>query len=126
MYTVISYRHNPKGDSSGPFSTRRQAERFAEGLASSGQSAEVSIVGNEPDWSGVITSAAECASFHGAEVGRALTAFVASPSDTLAQTALRVALVAQASGHEGSAHDGSTHERRCSAARDAIAAWPEV
>lgn len=78
------------------------------------------------DHDAVIRRAAVCAANHAGEVHTALTRYVAAqiPEDHASATeALRIALVAQAAGHEGSAHDGSTYRVRVDAAKAAIAAW---
>lgn len=74
----------------------------------------------------VIQHCAAAARANSREVSRALTTLVAaqdSASRANAATALRIALVAQAAGHEAVAHDGSTFAERCEHARLALAAW---
>jgi hypothetical protein len=70
----------------------------------------------------VIRQSAECSEKQGREVRAALTAYIAEQTDST-RRALRVALVAQAAGHEPSSHDGATFAARKEAARLALEAW---
>ena len=74
----------------------------------------------------VVRHAAAAAKANSHAVGRALDLVVAA-SDAVARAnasqALRIALVAQAEGHEAMAANGSTYAARCQCARDALAAW---
>jgi hypothetical protein len=70
----------------------------------------------------VIRQCALCSKNHGRDVDATLSDFVGKPS-LETQTALRVALVAQAAGYERSSHDGSTFEARRDAAEAALLAW---
>ena len=70
----------------------------------------------------VIKQAALAASENASEVRSALTNYVHTQT-TETELALRVALVAQATGHESMSHDGCTYQARKAAAAAAIAAW---
>jgi hypothetical protein len=70
----------------------------------------------------VIRQAALCADNHGTQVDHALSSYVADHNDSNRE-ALRLALVAQAAGHESMSHDGSTLNARRLAATAALAAW---
>lgn len=73
----------------------------------------------------VIKHSAAAAKAHAHGVGNALNLVIAAEdaaSRSNAAYALRIALVAQAEGHE-CAHDGATFRARCDAARAALEAW---
>lgn len=77
----------------------------------------------------VIRHAAAAAAAHSREVRIALDAYLAAAMHDdggPAARGLRVALVAQAAGHEQSAHDGATFAVRRAAAAAALAAWDGV
>jgi hypothetical protein len=74
----------------------------------------------------VVKHAAAAVAANSNEVKRALDLVIVATdfsSRANAAQALRVALVAQAGGHEATSHDGSTYAARCEHAREALAAW---
>lgn len=71
----------------------------------------------------VIEHAVNADKNHASQVGAALREFLRDTRAQAARDDLRAALVAQASGYDGSAHDGATFEARVAAAKAALAAW---